>query len=110
MMDVRLTGQLLKKLRSDYNYTIQDVANLLGVSRAAVSKWENGNDISVEHLYDLSKLYNVSFDDLFYGKLNSENNGNFLKRNYDLTFCNLKSAIDSENNEVIKIFFIDVML
>ena len=47
------TASLLKQLRNNYNYTIQKVATLLGVSKAAVSKWENGDDITTEHLYDL---------------------------------------------------------
>lgn len=100
-----LTGQLLRKLRNEHNYTMQYIADMLSISKAAVSKWENGNEISVEHLYELSKLYNVSFSDLYYGKLNSENNADFVKRNYNLSFCDLKDAIDLEDNETIKTFF-----
>jgi len=105
MRDGLLTGQLLRKLRNEHNYTIQCIADLLSISKAAVSKWESGNDISVEHLYELSKFYNVSFDDLYYGKLNSENNTDFVKRNYDLSFFDLKSAVDSGDTETIKLFF-----
>ena len=33
------TSTLIKELRNNYKYTIQKVANILGVSKAAVSKW-----------------------------------------------------------------------
>ena len=73
------TATLLKKLRKDCNYTIQKIANLLDVSKAAVSKWESGYDIKTEHLYELSKLYNVSFSELYYGKLKKEKNADYIE-------------------------------
>lgn len=35
-----LTGSLLRKLREESNYSLQDIANYLGVSKPAVSKWD----------------------------------------------------------------------
>ena len=75
------TGNLLRKLRKYFNYTLQDVANLLGVSKPAVSKWEAGDDITIDHLYDLSKLYGISFSELYQGKLINESNEQYWKRN-----------------------------
>ena len=51
-----ITGSLLKKLRNDSNYSMQKIAALVGVSKAAVSKWENGYDISIDNLLQLSKI------------------------------------------------------
>ena len=99
------TATLLKKLRNDYNYTIQKIANLLGVSKAAVSKWENGYDITTEHLYELSKLYNVSFSELYYGKLNSEGNDEYGRRNYDLSNFELEVDINTKNVDNLKNLF-----
>ncbi len=99
------TATLLKKLRNDYNYTIQKIANLLGVSKAAVSKWENGYDITTEHLYELSKLYNVSFSELYYGKLNSEGNDDYWRRNYDLSNFELEEDINTKNVDNLKNLF-----
>ena len=45
-----LTGQLLRKLRNEHNYTMQYIADMLSISKAAVSKWENGNEISREKI------------------------------------------------------------
>lgn len=99
------TSTLLRKLRDDYNYTIQKVAGLLGVSKAAVSKWENGDDIATENLYNLSKLYNVTFTELYYGKLNNEDNNSFWQRNYDLSNYQIDEEINNKNVDKLKLFF-----
>lgn len=98
------TGNLLRKLRKDFNYTLQDVANLLGVSKPAVSKWEAGDDITIDHLYDLSKLYGISFSELYQGKLINESNEQYWKRNYDLSNYEF-DEITSKNIEDVKVLF-----
>lgn len=99
------TASLLKYLRNKYKFTIQRVASLLGVSKAAVSKWENGDDITTEHLYDLAKLYNVSFSELYNGKLNMEDNNDYWRRNYDLSNYELEDDINNKNVENLKSLF-----
>lgn len=99
------TASLLKQLRNNYRYTIQKVATLLCVSKAAVSKWENGDDITTEHLYDLSKLYNVSFFELYNGKLDSEDNSDYWRRNYDLSNFEINEDITNKNVDNLKALF-----
>ena len=51
--------------RKELNVTQEDIARYVGVSRAAVSKWEKGQsypDISI--LPKLAAYFNVSIDDL----------------------------------------------
>ena len=96
---------LIRELRISNNYTLQNVATLLGVSKAAVSKWENGDDITTEHLYDLAKLYNVSFSELYMGKLNNENNYDYWRRNYDLSNFELSEEINNKNVDNLKLLF-----
>lgn len=58
-------GELLKDYRKNSKMTQEFVAEEIGVSRQAVSKWENGtSDPSSSHLMKLSKLFNISIDDL----------------------------------------------
>lgn len=53
-------GDLLKDYRIKNNMTQEFVAQRLGVSRQAVSKWENGtSDPSTSNLIAIAKLYNV---------------------------------------------------
>ena len=58
-------GELLKENRLRCKMTQEFVAETLGVSRQAVSKWENGTaDPSTSNLLALSKLYGISAEEL----------------------------------------------
>lgn len=61
----RSLGEVLKAHRTRCQMTQEFVAESLGVSRQAVSKWENGaSDPSTVNLLALAKLYGVSADEL----------------------------------------------
>ena len=63
-MDIKI-GENLKRLRSKYNYTLENVAEFIGVSRQSVSKWEKGETYpDIENCLMLSKLYKVTIDAL----------------------------------------------
>ena len=58
-------GEALKENRVRCQMTQEFVAEHLGVSRQAVSKWENGSsDPSTSNLLALAKLYGISAEDL----------------------------------------------
>ena len=58
-------SEVLKSHRIRCKMTQEFVAEHLGVSRQAVSKWENGtSDPSTANLLALAKLYGISADDL----------------------------------------------
>ncbi|MCI5744745.1 MAG: helix-turn-helix domain-containing protein [Erysipelotrichaceae bacterium] len=55
----------IKQYRKDNKLTQEELADKLFVSRNAVSKWENDNGYpSIETIKDLSKLLNISIDEL----------------------------------------------
>lgn len=55
----------IKKLRKDNNLTQDELAEKLFVSRTAISKWETDCGYpSIESLKMITKLFNISFDDL----------------------------------------------
>ncbi len=61
----RSLGELLKEKREENHMTQEFVAEHLGVSRQAVSKWERGiSDPSTSNLLALAKLYDVSPEEL----------------------------------------------
>ena len=58
-------GEALKEHRLRCNMTQEFVAETIGVSRQAVSKWENGtSEPSTTNLCALAKLYNVPPEEL----------------------------------------------
>lgn len=58
-------GEALKAHRTQCKMTQEFVAETIGVSRQAVSKWENGtSDPSTSNLFALAKLYGVSVEEL----------------------------------------------
>lgn len=58
-------GEVLKQHRIDCKMTQEFIAETLGVSRQAVSKWESGaSDPSTTNLMALAKLFGVAAEDL----------------------------------------------
>ena len=64
--EIRKTlGETLKELRAERNMTQEFVAESLGVSRQAVSKWENGSsEPSTSNLIAIAKLYETPPEEL----------------------------------------------
>ena len=64
--EIRKTlGETLKELRTGRNMTQEFVAESLGVSRQAVSKWENGSsEPSTSNLIAIAKLYETPPEEL----------------------------------------------
>ena len=54
-------GLALKLLRIHFKYTQREVADKVGVSHHAVSKWENGvNQPDIHTLRSICALYNIT--------------------------------------------------
>ncbi len=73
-------GEKLVKMRKEENYTQEQLAEILKVSRQSVSKWET--DLAypeTEKLIELGKLFNCSMDYLLKDEI-IDKNGNELTR------------------------------
>lgn len=58
-------GEVLKKHRTENKMTQEFVAETIGVSRQAVSKWESGkSDPSTSNMVALAKLFGISPEEL----------------------------------------------
>lgn len=54
------TGEKIAKLRKDKNISQEALADMLGLSRQSVSKWENGSALpTMENLSRLAKIFDV---------------------------------------------------
>lgn len=64
-MNINIIARYLQFLRKSHDYTQEDLAKKLDISRQAVSKWETGTTIpDLEVLLKISKLYNITINDI----------------------------------------------
>ena len=69
-MNMNIISKYLQLLRKSNNYTQDDLAEKLGISRQAVSKWETGMTIpDLEVLLKISKLYDITINDILEPKI-----------------------------------------
>ena len=69
-------GKHLKTLREKNNLTQEQLADKLFVSRSNVSKWERNISLpDAETLLELSKIFNVSVDDILLGNDKNDSSG-----------------------------------
>ncbi len=62
-------AQRLQNLRKEAHYSQEQLADLLGISRQAVSKWESGQGKpDLDNIARLTEIYNVSADYLISGQ------------------------------------------
>lgn len=62
-------NEKLQELRKQKGLTQEELAELLFVSRTAISKWESGRGIpNIESLKAISKFFSVSLDELLSGE------------------------------------------
>lgn len=65
MIDSVAVGKKIAKLRKERNFTQDELAEKLYVTRQALSKWENGLSVpGVEMLIVLSEFFNTSFEEI----------------------------------------------
>lgn len=58
-------GQKLKKIRKENNLTQEQLAEMIFVTRTAISKWETDNGYpSIDSLKAISNTFNISIDEL----------------------------------------------
>lgn len=90
-MDQKRIGVFISQCRKEKNLTQMQLAELLGITNQAVSKWENGRGMpDVSLLQPLCDVLGISLNELFSGEHISaeeykgkaeENISNFLKKN-----------------------------
>lgn len=72
----------LKSIRKEKHISQEELAEIIGVSRQAVSKWEQGSGYpEMEKLLVLSRELNVSLDYLMLGEIKSTENSKALTNN-----------------------------
>ena len=78
-MNQEKIGSFIKKIRKDNNLTQKELADKLGVTYQAVSKWENGLNIpDIGIIKEISKIYNIEIDELLSGEKKKKRKNIFI--------------------------------
>lgn len=78
-------------LRKHFNYSQQDISEIMGVPVSEYMKWENGSKLcSMSQLLRLSKTFEVSLDELFDNTLEISFPNNDLGDSIEIPFLNNK--------------------
>ena len=86
-MNNYITGKIIKELREKEHLTQLELANIIGVSDKAVSKWETGKGLpDITLIEPLSKALKVSITELMNGEyiINQNKSSNMLKSNFSV--------------------------
>ena len=74
-------GEKIKAKRRERDLTQEELATILGVSKAAVSKWENEESLpDITMLPQLAQLFHITMDELFDYTLAYKQNRNHLSK------------------------------
>ena len=84
-------NEKLQELRKNKGLTQEELAEVLYVSRTAISKWESGRGYpNIESLKEISKFFDVSIDDLLSGEkllsIAEKENKSTIRNMYDVFF------------------------
>ena len=108
MLNLEKIGQKITTQRKQMKLTQNELAETLFVTHQAVSKWENGKSIpSIEILYEMTKLFNISIDYLLH-------NSEIDPSDYESQFKNVSREVvisnflksDSCNEDINHIFYL----
>ena len=100
-MDQVKIGRFIAKKRKENKLTQQDLANLLGISNRAVSKWENGICLpDAATMPELCKILKISINDLFSGEVVSMNDN---EKKLEENLLAMKKAKEDNDRLLLKL-------
>ena len=92
-------GNRLAELRKEHGYSQEELADKLGVSRQAISKWERGEaSPDTDNLIELAKIYDISLDELLGLNKNNNDKKKDSKINININ-ANLKHDDDDDDDD-----------
>ena len=95
-MSIEIIGKQIASMRKEKGIKQEELANYVGVSTQAVSKWENGGVPDTELLPKIADFFSVSVDSLF---------GRNITDYSDLRSALIKKICDTPRDERLKLVF-----
>lgn len=102
MLDSRVIGAYISKLRKESDYTQAELASKLNVTHQAVSKWERGESIpDIDTLLNISELFDITIDDVLNGgKTKRSINDKVIKDINNKEYINVANIINDEEYDL----------
>lgn len=98
-MDQQKIGTFLKELRNEKNLTQEQLAEILGVSRRTVSRWETGSNLpDLDVLIEMVDYYDVDMRELLSGERKSEK----MNKELEETVIMLADYSNEEKKQIVK--------
>jgi len=96
-------GQRLAALRKEKGLTQNDIADKVGITAQAVSKWENDQaSPDIDILIKLSEIFDISLDELL-GKVKPSVSLNDKTTKKDINKMVLKISVNEVNGDKVKV-------
>lgn len=86
MLDNKKIGEFIASKRKESGLTQSDIAEKLGVSFQAVSKWENGTLPNIELLAQLAELLHLTVDEIIACRETGEEKFSYSKAGVDISY------------------------
>lgn len=87
MLDSVKVGKFIATKRKEVGLTQQQLADKLGISFQAISKWENGSAYpNVDILYDLAIELGVTVDEILVGNEKTADELSYSKAGIDISY------------------------
>ena len=104
MLDCIAVGKKIQEYRMKYRYNQEQMAELLFVSRQAVSRWELGQAVpTIDNMIELTKLFAVSFEELLC--LNEEPDPQNLFRGHNREYIVRRICDDELKVDLSEVFW-----
>lgn len=101
-MNSYVTGSMIKKLREERNLTQSKLADIIGVSDKAVSKWETGKGLpDITLLENLAVALKVSVAELLSGETVTNGNRSFNMKRIKFYVCPVCGNVITGTGEAV---------
>lgn len=72
-IDLKKCGNFIKERRCSKSLTQSELAEIMGLSRAAISRWETGNGLpSIEMIDKLARILEITLDEIVKGEFSEK--------------------------------------
>ena len=98
-MDLKKTGQFLKRLRKEKGMTQEQFAEIMGVSGRTVSRWETGSNMpDLDILIQIADYYEVEIREI----LDGERKGGNMNKELEDTVLKVADYSNQEKQKVTR--------